>query len=216
MHIRFVIAVFFCLITSSCHRPSQYTVDREIDVSNPILAVWSQPPIKWSAGLPPGVSGKAPLPEGSAVEKRSFSEDKKQWEDWDIKLPSGEMMLMHFRSKDSGLWATDVVALKGNFSKGNSLVLTKQVEWGMTPEQVGEKLMQPLKLENTKSEIRRAVIVNKLGDGATEITVVLTFDDEGLRSVQSYQEIFGSKGEHALGQYYKEPYLSSPDAASGK
>lgn len=82
----------------------------------------------------------------------------------------------------------------------------------MTPEQVGEKLLQPLKIENTKSEIRRAVIVNKLGSGETEITVVLTFDDKGLRSVQSYQEIFYENGEHVLGQYYKEPYLSPPNA----
>lgn len=180
-----------------------------IQIGNPIItksmSAYSSP-LVWQVGLAPGGAGVPPIPEGSTIEKKRYSDKNGDWEDWTIKLPAGEVVSLHCAVIDEETtWIADSVATCGSFVIGKPEALSGDILWGMTPSQIAKRIEKKLRLHTVGDGLQEASVVYDLPNKNNQFVIVYVFRDKHLVAVQNYQHAALANGKLRFDRYFINP-----------
>jgi hypothetical protein len=200
----FLLVALIAALTAGC-----------IHIGNPVAAksmsAYSSP-LVWQVGLSPGGVGVPPIPEGSKVEKKKYSDKNGDWEDWTIKLPAGEVVSLHCAMTDEDTtsdegtkWIADSVATCGSFVIGKSEALSGDILWGMTPSQIAKRIEKKLRLHNVGGGLQEAFAAYDIPNRNNQFVIVYVFRDRHLVAVQNYQRATLPDGKLRFDRYFTNP-----------
>jgi hypothetical protein len=160
-------------------------------------------PLTWQVGLPPSGVGVPPIPDGSTIEKKKYSDKNGDWEDWTIKLPAGEVVSLHCAVTDEETtWIADSVATCGSFVIGKSEALSGDILWGMMPSQIARRISRKLRLHNVGDGLQEASVAYNIPNKNNQFVIVYVFRDKHLVAVQNYQRSTLPDGKLKFDRYF--------------